>query len=246
MPDGYYILSVMTNAMHGGQLVLVDGPPLTAPTVTSPEAVVNTKKPAISGTAKPGSTAVVRLDGAVAGSITTDAQGRWSFTPDTALAEGDHRVVAIATDEVGNLSPDSEERSFTVDTVPPGAPEVTMPGAFSNSRTPVIGGMAEPHSTVKVWLGDDEAQAVTVKADAVGDWRFVPGTALEFGSHSVSATATDAAGNPSAQATHSFAIQQSHDGWNCTTAPALPAIWTLLALALSLGRRGQRHPGTGP
>ncbi|AKJ04825.1 Branched-chain amino acid ABC transporter, amino acid-binding protein [Archangium gephyra] len=107
VPNGYYILSVVTNAIHGGRLVLVNGPPLAAPRVTSPEASVQTLTPTISGTAKAGVTVVVSLDGAVVGTPKTDAQGKWNFTPDTALALGRHDIVAIATDEVGNISPES-------------------------------------------------------------------------------------------------------------------------------------------
>jgi hypothetical protein len=143
----------MTNAIHGGQMVLVDGPPLAAPEVTSPQALVHTPQPTIGGTATPESVVTVRLDGSVAGTTRADAQGQWNFTPPTALAEGRHRIVAIATDAVGNISPDSEERNFT----------------------------------------------------------FLP-------------------------------VPRSHYGWNCTTAPALPATWALLTLALALRRRRLRSP----
>jgi hypothetical protein len=119
VPNGYYLLSVMTNALHGGQMVRVDGPPLAAPTVTSPEGIIPRSMPDIGGTAEPGSTVVMRLDGKVSGTARADTQGRWSFTPGTALVDGDHRVVAFTTDAVGNVSPDSEERSFTVNTQEP-------------------------------------------------------------------------------------------------------------------------------
>src|SRR5262249_15013291 len=99
VPDGYYILSVMANAIHGGQMLFVEGPPLAAPELTSPEAFVNSPKPVIAGTAEPGRKVIVRLDGAVAGTASATAQGQWSFTPVTALVDGPHRVAAVSTDE---------------------------------------------------------------------------------------------------------------------------------------------------
>jgi uncharacterized protein (TIGR03382 family) len=96
--------------------------------------------------------------------------------------------------------------------------------------------VGEPGSTVHVRLGDD-TQARSAEMDAEGAWSFTLPAALELGEHSVSATATDPAGNPSDRADHRFVIQKSHYGWGCTTAPSLPATWALLLLALSLGRR---------
>ena len=243
VPNGYYILSVMTNAIHGGQLVLVNGPPLEEPTVSAPGAgaLVNTTRPTIHGTAEAGSTVTVWLDGAKAGT-TTAVGGTWEFVPPMPLAQGIHQIKVTAMDVVGNVSHFSGERSFTVDSVPPEAPVVTTPGDTVNTATPIISGTADAGSTVVVWLDDEEANATTITVDAGGKWRFSPSLALELGDHSVSAIATDVAGNPSAQAKHQFAVQRSHFGWGCTTSSAAPATWALLALLGSLGRRRLRSP----
>jgi hypothetical protein len=195
VPEGYYILSVMTNAIHGGELVRVDGPPLAAPEVTLPGAFVNTPKPVIGGMAKPGNTVVVRLGGAVAGTTRAGTQGEWSFTPPTELAEGLHRIVAIAMDEVGNISPDSEEHHFTVDTSPPEVPKVSAPGPFVNTSKPLIAGNAERDSTVRVMV--DGTEAGTATANTEGLWVLISSTVLTEGSHSAVATVADAAGNDS-------------------------------------------------
>lgn len=237
VPNGYYILSVMANGIHGGQMVLVNGPPPAVPAITSPDEFVNLQRPVIAGTAEPGSTVVVRLNGSVEGKTQADAQGQWSFTPASALAEGLHRAVAIAVDSVGDISPGSEERSFTVDTVPSGAPVLTAPGDFVSTQKPTIAGTAEPGSKVTVWLDHDETKIGIVEVDASGAWSFTPDTALHEGlDHTVSAFAEDAAGNRSERSHRQFSIQMSHYGWNCTTAPAVSATWALLLLALSLGR----------
>jgi uncharacterized protein (TIGR03382 family) len=132
---------------------------------------------------------------------------------------------------------------FTVDTIPPEAPEVTAPGAFVSTQRPDIQGTAEASSRVAVWL--DGEGPMTVLANAAGEWSFTPATALDEGPHQVQATATDAAGNvsPFSEA-RSFTIniitQRSHYGWSCATSPAFPATWALLALGLSLRRRRLR------
>ena len=131
VPNGYYILSAMANAIHGGQLVLVNKAPPSIPIVAAPESFVNTSKPVIGGTAEPGNTVLIWLDGAVVKTTQVGAQGQWSFTPESALGEGQHGVMAMAKDMVGNVSLKSEERGFFVDTVPPGTPSVTALGSLS-------------------------------------------------------------------------------------------------------------------
>jgi MYXO-CTERM domain-containing protein len=93
-----------------------------APVILSPTdgATVTDNPPAISGTAEPGTTITLTLDGAVAGTVTTAATGAWSFTPTAALADGAHTVFATATG-AGGTSPASATVSFTVTTAkPPG------------------------------------------------------------------------------------------------------------------------------
>jgi hypothetical protein len=70
--------------------------------------------------------------------------------------------------------------------------------------------------------------------------------ALVTGSHTIKATATDAAGNTTS-AESSFIIPKGSYGWSCATAPAYPVTWALLALAWSLRKRPHRSPrgGTG-
>ncbi|WP_249039671.1 kelch repeat-containing protein, partial [Archangium gephyra] len=236
VPDGHYILSVVTNAIHSGQMVWVKGPELVAPEVNAPGAFVPQKRPDIQGTAKAGSSVTVWLDGTMLDPVVTDADGNWSLSVASDLEEGGHELKAIAQDEAGNVSPSSEELGFTVDTVRPEAPEVLMPGSAVGTQRPDIGGRAEPESTVTVRL--DGQEAGTVRADEKGEWVYRPAGDLAAERHEVSATATDAAGNTSPpSAGYAFIIQKSHYGWSCATAPAFPATWALMVLALSLGRR---------
>jgi len=81
------------------------------------EARVASPRPAIGGTAAPGSTVTVFLDGKRAGSAMADGKGAWTFIPPITLEAGEHIVTVTATDAPGSLSSDSVERHFTVDTL---------------------------------------------------------------------------------------------------------------------------------
>ncbi|MDV5099557.1 Ig-like domain-containing protein, partial [Pseudomonas sp. LSJ-87] len=130
----------------------------------------------ISGTAEPGSTVTLTdAGGNPIGQVTADGSGNWSFTPGSPLPNGTV-VNATATDPTGNTSAPT---STTVDSVAPAAP-VVQPSNGSE-----ISGTAEPGSTVTL-------------TDGSGNWSFTPGTPLPHGS-AVNATATDPAGNTSAQ-----------------------------------------------
>ncbi|MET3069287.1 Ig-like domain-containing protein, partial [Atlantibacter hermannii] len=46
--------------------------------------------PTLSGEAEPGSTVVIYDNGTEIGTVTADENGNWSFTPATALDDGEH------------------------------------------------------------------------------------------------------------------------------------------------------------
>ena len=215
--DGYYLLNVTTNAISGGAVVFVDGPP-PAPVLTAPAAFVNTATPTIAGTAEAGSTVTVSLDGAPVGTVTADALGVWSLVVASPLDQGPYTATAISVDGAGNTSPSSAPRTFTVDmvdTVAPAAPVLTAPAAFVNTTTPAISGTAEAGSTVAVTVDGTPVGMVT--ADASGNWSITPSSPLAQGTHTVTATATDAAGNTGpSSAPRSFTVD--------TVAPAAPVL----------------------
>jgi MYXO-CTERM domain-containing protein len=192
-----------------------------APVVSTPAngSITADNTPVYSGTAEPGSTVTVIVDGTVVGTTIADASGNWSFTPTEALTDGSHTVSATATDAAGNTSPQGNTNTFTVDTTPPAAPVVNTPanGSITADNTPTYSGTAEPGSTVTV-IVDGTAVGITT-ADAAGNWSLVQPTALADGQHMVSATATDAAGNTSPQGnTNTFTVD--------TTPPAAPVVTT--------------------
>ncbi|MBO3662968.1 Ig-like domain-containing protein [Microbacterium stercoris] len=166
--------------------------------ITSPAegALTNDPTPEISGTGEPGSTITVIVDGVELGTTEVDEDGNWTFTPDEALADGEHEVEVVAEDGAGNTATDGPI-TFIVDTTAPDAPVITSPtdGDVLTDLTPEITGTAEPGSTVTVIIDGQPVGETTVNED--GDWTFTPTTPLTPGEHEITATATDPAGNVS-------------------------------------------------
>lgn len=78
-------------------------------------------RPTLSGTAEPGSTISINDNGFPVLTflpIVADADGKWSFTPSLALADGDHVFTATATNDRGT-SGQSVSFTIDIDTQPP-------------------------------------------------------------------------------------------------------------------------------
>ncbi|MBD4426659.1 hypothetical protein GUG96_14715, partial [Xanthomonas citri pv. citri] len=58
----------------------------------------NDTTPTLSGSAAPGDIVSILDNGKVIGSVTADSNGKWTFTPDAALADGKHTFTVTATD----------------------------------------------------------------------------------------------------------------------------------------------------
>jgi len=162
--------------------------------------------PTLQGTAEAGSTVTISDNGTVLGTVIVGSDGRWSFTP-SALGEGSHTLSITAADAAGNVSP-ATTLTFTVDTLAPDAASNLQltdnvgdsqgplaSGSSTDDNTPALSGQAEAGTTVSVYDGDTLLGTVTVGAN--GLWSFTT-PALSNGSHSLTATVTDAAGNVSA------------------------------------------------
>jgi Bacterial Ig-like domain/RTX calcium-binding nonapeptide repeat (4 copies)/Glycosyl hydrolase family 12 len=156
------------------------------------DGITNANHVTLSGTAAAGS-AVQVYDGAtLLGTATANATGAWSFATAT-LTDGVHSFTSMSVDAAGNISAPSPVLSVTVDTVAPAAP-VIVGDTMTNTNQVILTGTAEANSTVSVFEGTTQLGAATVNAS--GTWSFTT-AALATGSHTFSATATDAAGNTS-------------------------------------------------
>ena len=166
----------------------------------------NDTTPTFSGTGSPGSILQVYDNWVLINTliIVNPLDGTWIFTPQ-ALSGGLHSFtfVDVATQTR------SEPFVLTVDTQAPNpAGDITVVGDLSpnigqlqsgdstNDGTPIISGAAEPGTTVTIYDGGAVIGSVLVGAD--GQWGFTPDTALTDGTHHITTTVTDVAGNVSA------------------------------------------------
>ena len=190
------------------------------------DGITNDQTLVISGTAEANSTVSVSVDGGLPVDVTANGGGVWSYDyTATTLSEGAHTVTATATDAAGNTSATSATFNLTVDLTAPAAPVVTGitndsgssgSDGITNDQTLVISGTAEANSTVSVSV--DGGLPVDVTANGGGVWSYdYTATTLSEGAHTVTATATDAAGNTSAtSATFNLTVD--------LTAPAAPVV----------------------
>ncbi|WP_155520787.1 Ig-like domain-containing protein, partial [Ralstonia solanacearum] len=208
--------------------------PLTTPSVDSVDGLAASSgvitantTPTVTGSgASPNAKVTISVDGQAAGTATADANGNWAYTLPT-VSDGDHQITAIQTDSSGNSSTPTAA-AFTVDTVAPAQPAIVSAvddvdpvtgavasGGSTNDSTPTFAGTAEAGSTITLY--DNGTAIGTTTADASGNWTFTPSTALADGSHSITVTATDSAGNTSVAST-AFTLTVD------TAAPATPTL----------------------
>ncbi|MEV4781034.1 Ig-like domain-containing protein, partial [Burkholderia sp. LMU1-1-1.1] len=192
--------------------------------------LTNVAAPVITGKAEAGARVALFDGDRELGSAVAGADGVWRITS-AALADGEHHLTARSSSLTGTVSAPSEALVVTIDTAAPAAPEAPRLAAgadtgssdsdhITNITTPALSGTAEAGATVTLF--DGTRQVGTVVADASGAWRYTPEQRLENGEHSLTATATDAAGNISAA---SPALVFTID----SRAPAAPAALDLVA-----------------
>lgn len=136
------------------------------------------------------------------------------------LADGTYTIAVRAIDAADNIDPTPATYTWVVDTRTPAAPVITAPAnnTLLKNAQPVFTGTAEALSIVTVLLNGETIGTTT--ADAQGGWTFKPARAIAEGSHKVSATATDVAGNTSAASSQ---LNITLD----LTPPAAPAILSI-------------------
>ncbi|SUU31110.1 biofilm-associated protein [Acinetobacter baumannii] len=162
---------------------------ITAPVVALDDVLTNDSTPALTGTVNdPTATVVVNVDGVEYPAV-NNGDGTWTLADNTlpTLADGPHTITVTATDAAGNVGNDTAV--VTIDTVAPNAPVLDPINA-----TDPVSGQAEPGSTVTVTYPD--GTTATVVAGTDGNWS-VPNPGNLVDGDTVTATATDPAGNTS-------------------------------------------------
>ncbi len=187
------------SAASTSKTIVVDTTAPAAPVITTPAtSPFNTSDttPTVAGTAEANSTVRVYDGATLVGTTTADGSGNWTLDT-SVLSEGSHTITATATDAANNTSAASASKTIVVDTTAPAAPVITTPATspfYSPTATPTVAGTAEANSTVRVY--DGATLVGTTTADGSGDWSLST-SSLATGSHTITATAADAAGNTS-------------------------------------------------
>ncbi|MEL4796832.1 Ig-like domain-containing protein, partial [Acinetobacter baumannii] len=162
---------------------------ITAPVVALDDVLTNDSTPALTGTVNdPTATVVVNVDGTDYPAV-NNGDGTWTLADNTlpALTDGPHTITVTATDAAGNAGTDTAV--VTIDTTAPNAPVLDPINA-----TDPVSGTAEAGSTVTVTYPD--GTTATVVAGTDGSWS-VPNPGNLVDGDTVTATATDPAGNTS-------------------------------------------------
>ncbi|WP_380183227.1 Ig-like domain-containing protein [Kalamiella sp. sgz302252] len=183
--------------------------------------VTNDTQPTYSGKATNDIASVNIYDnGKLVASVAVEADGSWSFTPETDLADGSaHTYTAAAVDKAGNIGPQiggtaDDGWDFTIDATAPDnetsgivreslvltddvdpVTGVIADGGVTNDKRPTYSGKATSDiATVNIYDNGELVTSVAVEAD--GSWSFTPDIELTDGSaHTYTAAAVDKAGN---------------------------------------------------
>jgi hypothetical protein len=155
--------------------------------------ITNDNTLTLTGSAAADSTVTVYDGTTKLGTTTASATGTWDYIT-SVLTDANHLLTATATDASGHTSAASTALSVTVDTQAPAAP-VLVNDSVVNTNHELLTGTAEANSTITIYDGKNIVG--TGATDSSGDWT-VTTSALSSGSHTFTATATDAAGNVSA------------------------------------------------
>ncbi|MCJ9736532.1 Ig-like domain-containing protein, partial [Bradyrhizobium sp. PRIMUS42] len=150
-----------------------------------------TTNPALNGTGLANTVVHFTIDGSpIATTVTTDAQGAWSFTP-SGLADGPHTIVASQTDAFGNTG--SASLSFTLDTTAPAVAITSAGGPVNQASQTITGtvGVADAGATVTILDGATTIGTAIVQGN--GSWTTT--ATLNQGGNSLTARVSDAAGN---------------------------------------------------
>ncbi|WP_247476081.1 Ig-like domain-containing protein [Bradyrhizobium sp. 169] len=199
----------------------------------------------LKGTAGANSTVKIYDGSAQIGTTTADSAGAWDYITKV-LTDAKHTLTATATNSSGQTGAASSALAVTVDTNAPTAPTIATHTVNSANQV-VLSGSAEASSVVKVF--DGTTQIGTATTNSSGVWGYTSAT-LAAGSHSLTATATDAAGNTGAAST-AFAASIATSA--TPSAPTSPTAATVIesAGATALVESGGKYylngsTGSGP
>jgi hypothetical protein len=237
--DGEYVLAVRSTDVAGNVSAIGTGayvldttaPP--APVVTQPSGPGRSRTPSIAFTTETGSTGSCRL---TRGSAVVGETGPCVSPASLDLAglpDGAYTLTVRAVDAAGNTGP-AATGTYVLDTTAPAAPVLTLvPGSPSSDRGPVY--------AFNIESGAVPACRLTTPAGAVKELSCTSPLTIDLsgsadGSYVLAVTAKDAAGNVSAAASSTYALDSNAPAAPRLTGPATPGTtrtpsWKVLSSA---------------
>jgi Ca2+-binding RTX toxin-like protein len=180
--------------------------------INTGDGITNDDTPTLSGSgAEAGASVVVTLDDGSSqtalDAVTADGSGNWSVTS-TTLSDESYSVTAVQTDTAGNSSVASTPFALVVDTASttPGITGIQSDSVgagsdgsnsdgITNAKPPVFDGTAEAGAFVEVYV-NGVRNGDTVADGTTGAWTYAySGVTLVDNSYTITAQATDIAGN---------------------------------------------------
>jgi hypothetical protein len=176
--------------------------------------------PTLNGVGTPNGIVTIYSNWNPIGSVQINADGKWSFTPSTALKAGSYSFNAVVTSPDGtqlNASPD-----FKLDIEIPAPPiDYFAPtinsvyddegrhnnlhdGSITDDTKPRFSGRGMPDSTIEVRHNGEKVGEASV--NWMGNWSFTPNEALKPGNHTFSFVTVGADGQEYASETFSLEI----------------------------------------
>ncbi|WP_370242905.1 Ig-like domain-containing protein, partial [Alteromonas abrolhosensis] len=226
MAEGGYTVTAVAQDPAGNETTATEtngSVDTTAPTINlDAQGTGNDTTPTITGSTdlSPGSSVTITVTDSAGAEQTftaiVDSLGNFSADVPNAMADGNFDVTATATDAAGNSA--SDTTSGNINTA---VPNLTLDSlGTGNDTTPTISGTTDiaPGSTVSISVTDSAGNTQTFGAIVQANGTFsvdVP-AALSEGNYSVTASATDGAGNT--------ATANENGGVIDTTAPPAPTV----------------------
>ncbi|MFJ2387115.1 Ig-like domain-containing protein, partial [Pseudomonas koreensis] len=179
--------------------------------------VTDDNTPTFNGSGNVGDTVIIRNGKDEIGRVViTEADGSWTYTPETKLDDGNYAFNVVMKDPAGNESNPSADWNVEIDTTPPQDPvlgneghglheiiddagDITGPileNGVTDDNTPTFNGSGNVGDTVIIRNGIDEIGRVVI-TEADGSWTYTPETKLDDGNYAFNVVMKDPAGNES-------------------------------------------------
>lgn len=206
--DGYQYQAVVTDTVGNNSLSNPATLIIAAPTiitaisddtgVSASDGYTADQTLSISGTSMKNATVRLFKGAEQLGTVMADGVGGWSYDhTGTTLVEGTHSLTASATASGSGIKVDTlSPFVVTIDRTPPPAPVISPGAGTTSNATPTLTGTAEPNSWVTLYDSNGTTVLGTGCADAGGTWSIIS-SALSVGAHTITAKASDLAGNVS-------------------------------------------------